>query len=146
MLQPFKHKVVCAFLAKKRRHQTFLYSSFSGKTGKIESLRRYFNIVQMRKMAHSICLIKLYQITMRKKNRLFISGHLKETERFLRALSVAKYHLFTFISILASGGQYQWDLHFLALQGPHFHSFTFNLQSFHSKLRKSHSGAEMNRF
>ena len=34
MLQPFKHNVVWAFLAKKRRHQTLLYSSFSGKIGK----------------------------------------------------------------------------------------------------------------
>ena len=31
----------------------------------------------MRDMAHSICLIKLYQITMRKKFRLFVSDYLK---------------------------------------------------------------------
>ena len=31
----------------------------------------------MRDMAHSICLIKLYQITMRKKFQLFVSDHLK---------------------------------------------------------------------
>ena len=39
-IQPFKQNVVWAFLAKKRRHQTLLYSGFSGK---IEYLRRYFN-------------------------------------------------------------------------------------------------------
>ena len=43
MLQPFKHNVVWAFLAKKWRHQTLLYSGFSGKIGKMEYLRRYFN-------------------------------------------------------------------------------------------------------
>ena len=40
MLQPFKHNVVWGFLAKKRHNQTLLYSGFSGK---IEYLRRYFN-------------------------------------------------------------------------------------------------------
>ena len=43
MLQPFKHNVVWAFLAKKWRHQTFLHSGFSGKIGKMECLRQYFN-------------------------------------------------------------------------------------------------------
>ena len=43
MLQPFKHNVVWAFLAKKRRHQTLLYSGFSGKIRKVECLRRYSN-------------------------------------------------------------------------------------------------------
>ena len=32
----------------------------------------------MRDMAHSICLIKLYQITMRKNFRFFVSDHLKD--------------------------------------------------------------------
>ena len=40
MLQPFKHNVVWAFLAKRRRHQTLLYSDFFEK---IEYLRRHFN-------------------------------------------------------------------------------------------------------
>ena len=31
----------------------------------------------MRDMAHSICLIKLYQITMRKNFRFFVSDYLK---------------------------------------------------------------------
>ena len=31
----------------------------------------------MRDMAHSICLIKLYQITIRKKFRFFVSDYLK---------------------------------------------------------------------
>ena len=31
----------------------------------------------MRDMTHSICLIKLYQITMRKKFRFFVSDYLK---------------------------------------------------------------------
>ena len=35
----------------------------------------------MRDMAHSICLIKLYQITMRKKFRFFVSGYLKQALR-----------------------------------------------------------------
>ena len=43
MLQPFKHNVVWIFLAKNRRHQTLLYSGFSGKIGKVEYLRRHFN-------------------------------------------------------------------------------------------------------
>ena len=43
MLQLFKHNVVWAFLAKKWRHQTLLYSGVSGKIGKMEHLRRYFN-------------------------------------------------------------------------------------------------------
>ena len=43
MLHPFKHNVVWAFLAKKRRHQTLLCSGFSGKIGKIKYLRRYLN-------------------------------------------------------------------------------------------------------
>ena len=34
----------------------------------------------MRDMAHSICLIKLYQITMRKKFRFFVSDYLKSQQ------------------------------------------------------------------
>ena len=37
-------------------------------------------MVQMWDMAHSICLIELYQMTMRKKNRFFVSDYLNETE------------------------------------------------------------------
>ena len=48
MLQPFKHNVAWAFLAKKLRHQTLLYSGFSGKIGKMEYLRRYFNRLRHR--------------------------------------------------------------------------------------------------
>ena len=33
----------------------------------------------MQDMAHSICLIKLYQITMRKKFRFFVSDYLKRS-------------------------------------------------------------------
>ena len=86
MLQPFKHNVVWAFLAKKWRHQTLLNSDFSGKIGKMEYLRRYFNRLTTSYkcgtcMAHSICLIKLYQITMRKKFRFFVSDYLKQTNK-----------------------------------------------------------------
>ena len=35
-------------------------------------------------MAHSICLIKLYQITMRKKFRFFVSDYLKPNIKFDR--------------------------------------------------------------
>ena len=69
MLQPFKHNMVWAFLAKKRRHQTLLYSCFSGKIEYLRYLRRYFNRITMSykcKTFFSICLIKLYQTTMRK--------------------------------------------------------------------------------
>ena len=34
----------------------------------------------MQDMAHSICLINLYQITMRKKFRFFVSDYLKQTD------------------------------------------------------------------
>ena len=44
------------------------------KNGIFEALFQQVNdIVQMRDMAHSICLIKLYQMTMRKKFRFFVS-------------------------------------------------------------------------
>ena len=42
-----------------------------------EALFQYYNdVVQMRDMAHSICPIKLYQITMRKNFRFFVSDYL----------------------------------------------------------------------
>ena len=81
MLQPFKHNVVWAFLAKKWCHQTLLYSRFSGKIGKMEYLRRYFNRLMTSYKCGTwlirFCLIKLYQITMGKKFRFFVSDYLK---------------------------------------------------------------------
>ena len=66
MLQPFKHNVVWAFLAPSNSTvQRFLWKN--RENGIFEALFEQDNdIVQMRDMAHSICLIKLYQITMRK--------------------------------------------------------------------------------
>ena len=69
------------FWSKKRRHQTLLYSGFSGKIGKVEYLRRYFNRITIPYkcgtwLIRFACLIKLYQITMRKKIRYFVSGYL----------------------------------------------------------------------
>ena len=43
----------------------------------------------MRDMAHSICLIKLYQIMMRKKFRFFVSDHLNGKNRYLGKQSTA---------------------------------------------------------
>ena len=71
MLQPFKHNVVWAFLAKKLRHQTLLYSGFSGKIGKMEYLKRYFNRLTTSYKCGT-WLIKLYQMTMRKKKFDFL--------------------------------------------------------------------------
>ena len=69
-----------AFLAKTGRHQTLLYSGFSGKIEYLRHFEALFqwdnDIVQMQDMAHSIRLMKLYQITMRKKIQFFVSDHL----------------------------------------------------------------------
>ena len=63
MLQPFKHNVVWAFLARSSSPvQRFLWKNRIFKA----LFQQDNDIVQMRDMAHSICLIKLYQITMRK--------------------------------------------------------------------------------
>ena len=70
MLQPFKLNVVWAFLAKKWRHQTLLYSGFSGKIGKMEYLRCYFNRLTTSYKCGTWLIrfvSSLYQITMRKK-------------------------------------------------------------------------------
>ena len=56
--------------------QRFLWKN--RKNGIFEALFQLVNdIVEMREMAHSICLMKLYQITMRKKFRLFVSDYLQ---------------------------------------------------------------------
>ena len=55
--------------------QRFLWKN--RKNGIFEALFQKVNdIVLMRNMAHSISLIKLYQITMRKKFRFFVSDYL----------------------------------------------------------------------
>ena len=78
------------FLAKKWRHQTPLYSGFSGKIGKMEYLRRYFNRLttsyKCGTMAHSICLIKLYQITIRKNSDFFFLTTLTESFTMLTSI------------------------------------------------------------
>ena len=80
MLQPSKHNVAWAFLAKRRRISNSLVQRFLWKNRKSRIFEALFqqdnDIVQMRDMAHSICLIKLYQITMRKKFRFLVSDHL----------------------------------------------------------------------
>ena len=56
--------------------QQFLWRN--RKNGIFEALFQQVNdIVQMRDMAHSICLIKLYQITMREIFQFFVSDYLK---------------------------------------------------------------------
>ena len=48
----------------------------------------------MRDMAHSICLIKLYQITMRKKFQFFVSDYLKlEMTKKKQTLILKSFHL-----------------------------------------------------
>ena len=74
MLQPIKHNMVWEFLAKNLCHKTPLYSGFSGK---IKYLRHYFSRTMIlykcgRDMTHSICLMILYQTTIRKKS-IFVS-------------------------------------------------------------------------
>ena len=60
--------------------QRFLWKN--RKNGIFDALFQYVNdIVQMWDMAHSICLIKLYQITMREKFRFFVSDYLKQESR-----------------------------------------------------------------
>ena len=56
--------------------QRFLWKN--RKNGIVEALFQYVHdIVQMQDMAHSICLIKLYQITMRKNFDFFFLTTLK---------------------------------------------------------------------
>ena len=82
MLQPFKHNVVWAFLAKKMAPSNSLVQRFlwkNRKSGIFEALFQQDNdIVQMWDMAHSICPIKLDQITMRKKFKFFVSDYLND--------------------------------------------------------------------
>ena len=54
----------------------------------------------MRDMAHSICLIKLYQITMRTKFRFFVSDYLEEMEF---TLNKKEFHD-------ALGLRYEWEI------------------------------------
>ena len=65
--------------------QLFLWKNRKNRKNRIvEALFQQDNdIVQMREMAHSICLIKLYRITMRKKFRFFVSDYLKSVKVFL---------------------------------------------------------------
>ena len=81
MLQPFKHNVVWAFLAKKWLHQTLLYSGFSGKIGKTEYLRRYFNRLTASYKNAGHGLFDLSHKTLSnndgKKVRFFVSDYLK---------------------------------------------------------------------
>ena len=85
MLQPFKHNVVWAFLAKKWRHRTILYSGFSEKKGKMEYLRRYFNRITTSYKCGT-CSFDLSHKTLsnndEKKCRFFASDYLNETMSF----------------------------------------------------------------
>ena len=75
MLQPFKHNVVWAFLAKKMAPSDSLVQRFlwkNRKNGIFEALFQQVNdSVQMRDMAHSICLIKLLSNNDEKKISIF---------------------------------------------------------------------------
>ena len=81
MLQPFKH-MIWVFLAKKTAPSNSLVQRFlwkNRKSGIFEALFQQDNdIVKMRDMAHLICLIKLYQITIRKKFQFFVSDYLND--------------------------------------------------------------------